>query len=68
MLRNRGRNDTKKQRESMCGTLKLLTKTQQNKTTAIEDNGGKQVTGNLLTESSETLCRWAEYCKITTIP
>ena len=45
LLRNRGRNDTKKQRESMCGTLKLLTKTQQNKTTAIEDNGG-----NLLRE------------------
>ena len=39
-------------------TLKLLTKIQQNKTTVIEDKDG-----NLLTESSEVLNRWAEYCK-----
>ena len=38
--------------------MKLLTKAQQNKTTAIEDKGG-----NLLTESSEVLNIWAECCK-----
>ena len=39
-------------------TLKLLTKEKQNMTTAIEDKDG-----NLLTESSEVLNRWTEYCK-----
>ena len=39
-------------------TLELLTKEKQNKTTAIEDKDG-----NLLTESSEVLNRWTEYCK-----
>ena len=39
-------------------TLKKLTKTQQHKTTVIEDSKGE-----LLTEETEVLNRWTEYCQ-----
>ena len=38
-------------------TLKVLTKTQQYKSSVIEDKGG-----NILTESTSVLNRWTEYC------
>ena len=40
-----------------CNTLKALTKAQQHKSAAIEGSSG-----NILTENTAVLNRWAEYC------
>ena len=44
-------------RKEAYNTLKALTKTQQHKSAAIEGSSG-----NILTENTAVLNRWAEYC------
>ncbi len=52
------RNTEKGNSKKAYQTLKTLTKTQQNKSTVIEDRNDI-----LLTDSSAVLARWTEYCE-----